>query len=210
MLKIAYLVVCYGVSRDVSDNLLPGHARFIDEYMVDLNATQAAIRAGYSPTSARTTGSDILLYPGVQAEIDRRNADFSARASISKEKLISWLKFVQTTDFTEAFTLDFELKNRLDIPAELRALIQGVTVIKKSTKHGEDIHIRVSFPDKMRAAELLARHLGMFDAKESGQGFTLIVNAAVVQAVDTPMEPVNIGAYTIDLPIEENTEKTSS
>jgi len=178
--------------------------------LIDQNATQAAIRAGYSPDSARSTGTDILSYAHVKAEIERRRADFSARAAVSKETLIAWLKFVQTADFTEAFTCDFELKSRLDIPAELRSLIQSVTVIKKPGKYGENVHVKVSFPDKMRAAELLARHLGMFDAKESGQGFTLVVNTAVVQAPERPMEPVDLGAYTINLPKAENTDNTNT
>ena len=52
--------------------------RFVEEYLIDLNATQAAIRAGYSPDSARDIGCENLTKPNIKAAIDRAMAEGAA------------------------------------------------------------------------------------------------------------------------------------
>ena len=54
-------------------SLSPKQSRFIDEYLIDLNGAQAAIRAGYSPRCAKEQASRLLTYANVQAEIEEMN-----------------------------------------------------------------------------------------------------------------------------------------
>lgn len=62
--------------------------RFVQEYLVDLNATQAAIRAGYSPETAGAIGAENLKKPQIKARIDREMAEISARTGANRDRVI--------------------------------------------------------------------------------------------------------------------------
>ena len=61
---------------------------FCDEYLIDLNATQAAIRAGYSVESAGSIGSELLKKPEIRARIDRAMAERSKRTGINADRVL--------------------------------------------------------------------------------------------------------------------------
>lgn len=63
--------------------------RFIEEYLIDLNATQAAIRAGYSEKTAYAIGEENLRKPVIKAEIERLQAETSIKLQVTKETLIN-------------------------------------------------------------------------------------------------------------------------
>jgi phage terminase small subunit len=68
--------------------LTPKQQRFIEEYMVDLNATQACIRAGYSKKTATVIGAENLTKPYIKAEVERLRAEQSKKLEITKEGLL--------------------------------------------------------------------------------------------------------------------------
>lgn len=68
--------------------------KFLDEYFIDFNATQAAIRAGYAPKNARSTGYKILQYPTIKAELERR---FKEQA-MTPEEIIARLQAMADGD----------------------------------------------------------------------------------------------------------------
>ncbi len=72
-------------------SLTARQARFIDEYLVDANATQAAIRAGSAPAGAHVWASRTLRNPKVSAELKKRLEADSERLRVSREKVISML-----------------------------------------------------------------------------------------------------------------------
>lgn len=63
--------------------------RFVQEYLIDFNATQAAIRAGYSKESARTIGMENLTKPSIKAAIKAAQAEYAESVNISKERLLA-------------------------------------------------------------------------------------------------------------------------
>ena len=63
--------------------------RFVDEYMVDFNATQAAIRAGYSVKTAGKIGSENLKKPDISRAVEKRRAELSRRTGISVERVLA-------------------------------------------------------------------------------------------------------------------------
>ena len=69
--------------------------RFIEEYLIDLNATQAAIRAGYSEKTADVIGSENLVKPNIKAEVERLQAETSQRLQVTKESLINDLIMIK-------------------------------------------------------------------------------------------------------------------
>ena len=77
-------------SKNVS--LTDRQERFCEEYLLDLNATQAAIRAGYSPESARVTACRMLTNANIQAEIQEKKAQRTARAESDGDMVIAELE----------------------------------------------------------------------------------------------------------------------
>lgn len=71
--------------------LTPKQARFVEEYMIDLNATQAAIRAGYSAKTAGQTGAEYLKKPEIAQEIARRSEKAAKRAEVSAQDVLDGL-----------------------------------------------------------------------------------------------------------------------
>lgn len=135
--------------------------RFIEEYLIDLNATQAAIRAGYSLDTAKSIGSENLTKPDIQARIAKAMAERSRRTGVNADRVVMELAkiaFVNAKDVIDPDTATV----RPDALPEDTAAIQSVKV----KAFGEDgLEREVKMADKLRALELLGRHLGMFKDK---------------------------------------------
>lgn len=138
--------------------------RFAEEYLIDLNATQAAIRAGYSPNTARDIGCENLAKPNIRACIDKEIAERSKRTGINQDRVIrelARLAFVNAND-----VIDMEEATLKDGATEDdTAAIASVKVKTIPTKEGEGIEREIKLTDKLKALELLGKHLGMFKDK---------------------------------------------
>ena len=71
------------------EKLTPKQARFVEEYLVDLNATQAAIRAGYSEQTARVIGHENLTKPDIQKAITERRQEMQQRTAITADRVLA-------------------------------------------------------------------------------------------------------------------------
>ena len=135
--------------------------RFIEEYLIDPNATQAAIRAGYSPDTAKSIGSENLTKPDIKAQIARAMAERSRRTGVNADRVIMELAkiaFVNANDVIDAETATL----KPDALPEDTAAIQSVKV----KTFGEDgLEREIKMADKLKALELLGKHLGMFRDK---------------------------------------------
>jgi phage terminase small subunit len=145
-------------SSDCS-GLSPKQARFVDEYLLDLNASAAYRRAGYSArgNAAEVTAHQLLRNPKVAAAIAEAQASRSTRTRITVDAVLTDLLNIAHCDVRHAFD---ENGNPLPphlLPAELARCIASIEV--KNGTNGRDIRIR--FADRMRSYELIARHLGM-------------------------------------------------
>lgn len=141
---------------------------FVDEYLIDLNATRA-YKTAYpnikNDNTAAVNGSKILRNTKVKEEIEKRMKEREKRTEITQDKVIKELANLAFTDRTDIVTItsgraiiqDFD-----DLTPEQRACIAGV----KETKFG----IEVSFYGKEKALEMLGRHLGMFNDKMEIKG----------------------------------------
>jgi phage terminase small subunit len=69
--------------------------KFVNEYFIDCNASQAAIRAGYSPRSAEFQGSKLLAIPAVAEEIARMRKEYAAKSKLTREELLADLKQIK-------------------------------------------------------------------------------------------------------------------
>lgn len=135
--------------------------RFVEEYLIDLNATQAAIRAGYSPDTAKSIGSENLTKPDIKAHIAKAMAERSMRTGVNADRVIielAKIAFVNAMDVIDQKTATV----REDASADDTAAIQSVKV----KSFGEDgLEREIKMADKLKALELLGKHLGMFQDK---------------------------------------------
>lgn len=148
--------------------LPPNQQRFVQEYLVDLNATQAAIRAGYSPRTAKAQGSRLLTNVAVKQAIDAALAARAERVEIKADDVLRELLRIATTDISEAFTEEGRLKPLKDIPKEIRRAIASVEIDEWANPLGDGPLGRTSklkFWDKPKALELLGKHLKLFTEK---------------------------------------------
>jgi len=135
--------------------------RFVEEYLIDLNATQAAIRAGYSTTSACVIGSENLAKPNVRASVDRALAERSRRTGINADRILRELACIGFVNVGKAVnTKDATLKN--DASEDDTAAIASVKVKTTYTDAGETVEREIRFHDKNKSLELLGKHLNMF------------------------------------------------
>lgn len=135
--------------------------RFIEEYLIDLNATQAAIRAGYSPDTAQQTGSENLSKPVIRAQIDRAMAERSKRTGVNAERVIQELAKIAFVNAAEVIDPKTATVKEDALPEDTAA-IQSVKV----KTFGEDgLEREIKMADKLKALELLGKHLGMFKDK---------------------------------------------
>ena len=135
--------------------------RFVDEYLIDLNAYAAALRAGYKPATAKNAASWIdgarPGKPQVREAVEMRMAELSKRTGVTAERVVHELARIAFANATDAVD-PISGRVREDADRDDTAAIQSVKV-----KSGDDFTEReVKFGDKIRALELLGKHLGMF------------------------------------------------
>lgn len=116
--------------------------RFIDEYIISGNATQAAIKAGYSKKTARKIGQENLTKPDIKAAIEKRNAE------IRSEK---------TADMTEVMEY-------------LTSVMRGEQTESVATSKGVYSNVEVSAKDRIKAAELIGKRNGAWTDKKEING----------------------------------------
>jgi phage terminase small subunit len=156
--------------------LTPKQQRFVDEYLIDLNATQAAIRAGYSVRSAESQGSRLSKNRKVRACIDERMAELSRRTGVNQERIMRELARIAFLDPTRLANMDDATINE-DATEHDRAAIAAVRVKQIPTQDGMGVEREVRFADKIRALELLGKRFGMWLERQQ-------VDATLVQIVD--------------------------
>lgn len=115
--------------------------RFADEYLIDLNATQAAIRAGYSPKTAQVQGARLLANVMVSAYIREQLDKMHNQRTADAQEIIEYLTSIMRGEMTE-------------------------TVLKLSGDGVQTpVEVAVSAKDRIRAAELLGKRFGLFNEK---------------------------------------------
>ena len=141
-------------------------ARFVDEYLVDLNATQAAIRAGYSAKTANEQGARWLANVSVQNAIRERQEVLKMKTEITQEWVVErYRRIVEGCDKRLFFNDDGSVKPPSQWSAEMGLAVAGFEVQELGD---EGLAVSVSklrFQDAKAALDSLARHLGMFKDK---------------------------------------------
>lgn len=154
-------------NRGTAKKLTPKQARFIDEYLLDFNATQAAIRAGFPPAGAHVQAHRLLSDIKVFEEVERRKQRVATKFEVTREMIIAEqmkIGFANMGDYArihgDALVTDFSKTTRDQLAA-----VQEITTEVYMEGKGEDAQpvkkIKFKLADKGRALEYLGRQFGL-------------------------------------------------
>jgi phage terminase small subunit len=140
--------------------MTPLQRRFVDEYLVDLNATQAAIRAGYAKTGANGQGYHLRRKPEVAAAIRQAMAERQERTRITADRVLreyARIAFADIRRLTGWGPDGILLRPHTEVSEDDAAAIAELVV--GSAKQGGGARLKLH--DKKSALDMLARHLGL-------------------------------------------------
>ena len=144
--------------------LTPKQQKFVDEYLIDLNATQAAIRAGYSAKTAEWIGPQLLGKSHVAEAIKARRDELSRKTEVTQERIILEMSRLAFMDIRSLFNQDGSLIPIKQLSDSAAAAIAGIDVVQIGNSDAGVGHVmKYKLPDKNRALENLARILGYLD-----------------------------------------------
>ena len=141
--------------------------RFVEEYLVDLNATQAAIRSGYSPRRASEIGYELLQKTAVQAAISAKQRERSARTGVTADRVMMEIARIAFADPRAVMSWGPDgvaLRNSSDLSDDEAAAVAEVSETWTDSGGGSR---KVKMHDKVAALEKLARHIGLYDSETS-------------------------------------------
>jgi len=144
--------------------LRPKQRRFVEEYLVDVNATRAAIRAGYSCKTARSIGQRLLTNVDIQAAITEGGRRLAEKTQISAEQTLHELAsiaFGKATDAADWGPDWMRLKDSSTLTPEAAAYIAAIHFAVTSRGY----HVYIRFHDKVAALDKLMRYFGLYDPK---------------------------------------------
>ena len=179
--------------------------RFVAEYQKDSNGAQAAIRAGFSPRTAREIAYQLLHKTSHVMEAIQREEDERLRQiGVTREKALTELARIGLSDIRKLYDEDGRLKHPKDWDPDTAAAVAGVEVTEEFEGTRKDRELvgttkKVRVFDKVRALELLSKHLGIIgngkhkDHEEEGEDFgrvltTLELSAKIVYLVKLAVE----------------------
>lgn len=159
-------------------NLNHRQRRFADEYLVDGNATQAAIRAGYSEKTAYSQGSRLLKNDEVLSRVREGQEKLAERTQIDAERVMREYARMGFADMTSLASwggkmVEFVQSEELspdDSAAVAEVSSERRQFYKDGDLVGETLTTRLKLHDKKGALDAMAKRLGLFDANAAGTG----------------------------------------
>jgi len=150
------------MSRGLTDK----QSRFVEEYLIDLNATQAAIRAGYSAKTAEWIGPQLLGKTHVAEAVRAGRASLSKRVEITQERVLQEYARIAFFDPRKVFDSTGAPRPIHELDDDTAAAIVGLEVVQVGNAEvGVGDVLKYKMADKKGALDSVARHLGMFNDK---------------------------------------------
>jgi len=178
--------------RNVGD-LTPKQQAFVTEYLIDLNATQAAIRAGYSAKDADVQGPRLLGNVRIAAAVALGMEQRTERTQINADWVLTRLAIEAEADMAELYDESGKLKSIHDWPLIWRqGLVAGVeTVRERSSNSDEEVSFvdKIKVSDRIKRLELIGRHVGVQAFKDKVEvdvtdDLAAVLNAARNRAIN--------------------------
>lgn len=153
--------------------LTPKQTRFVAEYLIDLNATQAAIRAGYSAKTANEQGARLLANVSVASIVAEKTQVQLEKAELTAQMVKDRLRLLGFQDIRKLFDEAGNLKPLHQLDDDAAAMVAGVEVVKKNLAAGDgqvDTVHKVKVVDPVKPLEMLAKHFGILVEKVEHSG----------------------------------------
>ncbi len=146
--------------------MTPKQEAFVREYLIDLNATQAAIRAGYSVKTAGKIGQENLIKPDIATAIEKELAERSQRNRVDADYVLNRLVEIDKMDVLDIMGDDMSLKPVSEWPSVWRQYLSGFEVAEMFEGRGDEREMvgilkKIKWPDKVKNLELLGKHVGV-------------------------------------------------
>ena len=132
---------------------------FCEEYLVDLNATQAAIRAGYNPNSAAEGGYENLRKPHIQEYITELKTKRSEKTGVDAEWVLRELVGIHNLDIIDILDEQGNFKSVLQWPKPWRIYLSGFDISEVNVSDTETVIRKIKWPDKVKNLELIGKHV---------------------------------------------------
>jgi len=160
-------------NKPSNSGLAPKQEQFCREYLADLNATQAAIRSGYSKKTANEQGSRLLANVSVSARIAQLRSEQAKRLDITADRVLKEFGKLAFSNLGDYFKVQPDGSAVVDLTAltpDQAAALQEITVDEYTEGTGKGARqvkkIRIKLGDKKGALDSIAKHFGMFTNKE--------------------------------------------
>ena len=176
--------------------------RFCQEYLIDLNGSAAAVRAGYSEDSARQIASDNLSKHDIKSYISELQQQREARTRVTADRVINELAKLAFSDIRDYYDKNGNIIPVIDLDPDAAAALQSIKATKNRTGESDDkgkpiwddvLEIKIS--DKKAALDLLGKHHALFtdkvDATLSGPNGGPIDMKWIVEVVEPNAEDPN-------------------
>ena len=169
--------------------LTPKQKRFVEEYLVDLNATAAARRAGYSAKTADRIGPELLGKTCVSQAIQAAMQEREKRTEITQDMVLRETAKLAFFDIRKMFDKDGKPLDISMLDDDTAAALVGLDVQDISDKEGNYVGFikKYKMADKIKALELLGKHTGAFEKKDTQ---TAALETAVRALADIIEKPV--------------------
>lgn len=155
-------------------SLEPKQKLFCEEYVKDMNGTQAAIRAGYSERTANEQAARLLAKASVQEYLNKLIKERSERTKIDSDRVLTEIAKLAFTDIRKIFNENGQLLPVHMLPDEVAASVSSVEVVTTKIPGTDPVEVehtaKIKFWDKRGSLELLGKHLKLFTEKVEHTG----------------------------------------
>lgn len=181
------------------DDLTPQQQAFCQEYLIDLNGTQSAIRAGYSSKSASQQGSTLLANPKVAKRLAELKQERCQETKIDSQYVLKRLHEISELDILDILNDDLTFKDLRHWPKAWRISLSAIDIAE--TQMGNDISQtlkKVKWPDKMRNIELLGKHVDVMAFQKDEVIVNAVSNIMTVPQADSAEDWESLAAQNQD------------
>lgn len=155
------------------DKLTPKQKRFCEEYIIDLNGTKAAIRAGYSKYAAQQISSENMLKPLIADFIKELQDKLSKDTQITAQMVLNELAKVGFSNIQDYIKEGFTIADIQKLTSNHAAAIESISVENTQTQFGVNEKIKFKLHDKLAALDKIGKHIGFFK-EDNNQSATTI------------------------------------
>ncbi|WP_411022098.1 terminase small subunit [Salmonella sp. ZJHZ21_0198] len=164
---------------------------FAREFIVDLNATQAAIRAGYSEKSSRNQGARMMANDDILDRIAELKAERNEQVGVDAAYVLRRLTEIDQMDVLDILLANGELKPIKDWPKVWRTTLSGMDVVEMASADSAALLKKIKWPDKVKNLELLGKHVTVQAFKEQVSSEVTGKNGGPIQYTDITEEELD-------------------